>query len=67
MLALACPLPFALCPCHQDGADELGVLLYGHARNAYWFGSRLTIAHTAAAAPHQNATGMQARRLLCCV
>ena len=26
-----------------DGRDELGVLLYGHARNAYWFGSQLTI------------------------
>ena len=22
-----------------DGIDELGVLIYGHARNAYWFGS----------------------------
>jgi homospermidine synthase len=48
--------------CHwQDGADELGVLLYGHARNAYWFGSRLTIAQATALAPHQNATGLQAR------
>ena len=25
-----------------DGADELGVLLYGHKKNAYWFGSTLT-------------------------
>jgi homospermidine synthase len=45
----------------QDGADELGVLLYGHARNAYWFGTRLTIAQATALAPHQNATGLQAR------
>src|SRR5256885_2933482 len=27
-----------------DGVDELGVLVYGHARNAYWDGSSLPIA-----------------------
>ncbi|KKT79106.1 MAG: Homospermidine synthase [Parcubacteria group bacterium GW2011_GWF2_44_8] len=42
-----------------SGADELGVLLYGHERGAYWFGSRLTIEETRALAPHQNATGLQ--------
>ena len=42
-----------------DGVDELGVLLYGHAKNAYWFGSRLSIEETRALAPYQNATGMQ--------
>ncbi len=42
-----------------DGMDELGVLLYGHAKNAYWFGSRLTIEQTRALAPYQNATGLQ--------
>jgi len=42
-----------------DGRDELGVLLYGHERNAYWFGSQLTIEETRALAPHQNATGLQ--------
>jgi homospermidine synthase len=42
-----------------DGGDELGVLLYGHAKNAYWYGSRLTLAHARALAPYQNATGMQ--------
>lgn len=42
-----------------DGADELGVLLYGHAKNAYWYGSRLTIEETRELAPYQNATGMQ--------
>jgi homospermidine synthase len=42
-----------------DGRDELGVLLYGHARNAYWYGSQLTIEEARALAPHQNATGMQ--------
>ena len=25
----------------EDGIDELGVLLYGHAKNAYWYGSQL--------------------------
>jgi homospermidine synthase len=42
-----------------DGIDELGVLLYGHAKNAYWFGSRLSIEETRKLAPYQNATGMQ--------
>lgn len=42
-----------------EGADELGVLLYGHAKNAYWFGSHLTIEQAVHNAPFQNATGMQ--------
>ena len=42
-----------------DGVDELGVLLYGHARNAYWYGSQLSVEETRALAPYQNATGMQ--------
>jgi homospermidine synthase len=42
-----------------DGIDELGVLLYGHARNAYWYGSQLSVDETRALAPYQNATGMQ--------
>ncbi len=42
-----------------DGSDELGVLLYGHAKNAYWYGSQLTIEETRQLAPYQNATGMQ--------
>lgn len=42
-----------------DGIDELGVLLYGHAKNAYWFGSQLSIEETRLLAPHQNATGLQ--------
>ncbi len=42
-----------------DGIDELGVLLYGHAANAYWFGSRLSIEETRTLAPYQNATGLQ--------
>ena len=28
------------------GIDELGVLLYGHEKNALWFGSRLSIEET---------------------
>lgn len=42
-----------------DGRDELGVLLYGHARNAFWYGSQLTIEEARELAPHQNATGLQ--------
>jgi len=42
-----------------DGIDELGVLLYGHARNAYWYGSQLSIEETRKLAPYQNATGLQ--------
>jgi homospermidine synthase len=42
-----------------DGADELGVLLYGHAKNAYWYGSQLSIEETRRLAPYQNATGLQ--------
>jgi homospermidine synthase len=42
-----------------DGSDELGVLLYGHAKNAYWFGSQLTIEEARTLAPYQNATGLQ--------
>jgi homospermidine synthase len=42
-----------------DGADELGVLLYGHKKNAFWFGSTLTIDAARELAPHQNATGLQ--------
>jgi homospermidine synthase len=42
-----------------DGIDELGVLLYGHGKNAYWYGSQLSIEETRAIAPYQNATGLQ--------
>lgn len=42
-----------------DGMDELGVLLYGHAKNAFWYGSQLTIHQARAVAPYQNATGLQ--------
>jgi len=42
-----------------DGIDELGVLLYGHEKNAYWYGSQLSLEEARRLAPHQNATGMQ--------
>jgi len=42
-----------------DGIDELGVLLYGHRKNAYWYGSQLSIEETRRLAPYQNATGLQ--------
>jgi homospermidine synthase len=42
-----------------DGADELGVLLYGHKLNAYWYGSQLTLGEACKLAPYQNATGLQ--------
>lgn len=42
-----------------SGIDELGVLLLGHAKRAYWFGSRLTIDETRALVPHNNATSLQ--------
>ncbi len=41
------------------GIDELGVLLMGHARGAYWYGSRLSIEEARSLAPHNNATSLQ--------
>jgi hypothetical protein len=41
------------------GMDELGVLLAGHSRNAYWFGSQLAIEEARRVAPHNNATSLQ--------
>ena len=42
-----------------SGTDELGVLLMGHAKGAYWYGSRLTIGEARRLAPHNNATSLQ--------
>jgi homospermidine synthase len=42
-----------------SGIDELGVLLAGHARNAYWFGSQLSIDEARALVPHNSATSLQ--------
>lgn len=43
----------------ESGMDELGVFIYGHGKNAYWYGSRLTIDDARSLAPNQNATGLQ--------
>lgn len=42
-----------------EGIDELGVLLYGHEKNALWYGSRLSNEEARTLAPYQNATGLQ--------
>ena len=42
-----------------EGKDELGVLLFGHQKNAYWYGSRLSMEEARKLAPFQNATGLQ--------
>ncbi len=42
-----------------DGVDELGVLLAGHARNAYWYGSQLAIGEARSLAPFNSATSLQ--------
>jgi len=42
-----------------SGVDELGVLLMGHAKGAYWYGSQLSIEDARALAPYNNATSLQ--------
>jgi homospermidine synthase len=42
-----------------SGIDELGVLLMGHAKGAYWYGSRLSIEEARRLVPHNNATSLQ--------
>ncbi|MGA2363911.1 MAG: saccharopine dehydrogenase C-terminal domain-containing protein [Steroidobacteraceae bacterium] len=41
------------------GIDELGVLLAGHKKNAYWFGSQLSIDEARRLAPFNSATSLQ--------
>jgi homospermidine synthase len=41
------------------GLDELGVLLAGHAKNAYWYGSQLSIEEARLLAPFNSATSLQ--------
>ena len=41
------------------GKDELGVLLFGQAGGAYWYGSQLSIEEARALVPDNNATGLQ--------
>lgn len=42
-----------------SGIDELGVLLAGHDRNAYWYGSQLSIEVARTLAPNNSATSLQ--------
>jgi homospermidine synthase len=42
-----------------SGIDELGVLLAGHAKNAYWYGSQLSIEEARNLAPYNSATSLQ--------
>jgi homospermidine synthase len=42
-----------------EGRDELGVLLMGHERGAYWYGSQLDIHQARALCPHNSATSLQ--------
>ena len=41
------------------GIDELGVLLAGHKKNAYWYGSQLSVDEARRLAPYNNATSLQ--------
>ena len=41
------------------GIDELGVLLAGHKKNAYWYGSQLSIDEARKLAPYNSATSLQ--------
>ena len=42
-----------------DGADELGVLLMGNKKGAYWYGSHLSIHEAKNLANYNNATSLQ--------
>jgi homospermidine synthase len=42
-----------------DGIDELGVLLAGHKKNAYWYGSQLSIEEARKLVPYNSATSLQ--------
>ncbi len=41
------------------GIDELGVLIAGHKKNAYWYGSQLSVEEARRLAPHNQATSLQ--------
>jgi homospermidine synthase len=42
-----------------SGIDELGVLLLGHGKNAWWYGSQLGIGEARSLIPGENATSVQ--------
>jgi homospermidine synthase len=41
------------------GIDELGVLLMGHPKGVYWYGSRLNVDEARQLVPYNNATSLQ--------
>lgn len=43
----------------MQGVDELGVLLMGNAKGAYWYGSTLSVEEARQLVPHNNATSLQ--------
>jgi homospermidine synthase len=43
----------------DGGIDELGVLLAGHKKNAYWYGSQLSIGEARRLCPYNTATSLQ--------
>ncbi|HKB52719.1 MAG TPA: saccharopine dehydrogenase C-terminal domain-containing protein [Ramlibacter sp.] len=43
----------------EAGIDELGVLLMGHPKGVYWYGSRLSNEQACKLVPHNNATSLQ--------
>jgi len=43
----------------SGGIDELGVLLAGHSKNAYWYGSQLSVDEARDLVPYNNATSLQ--------
>jgi homospermidine synthase len=42
-----------------DGIDELGALLMGHEKGAYWYGSVISVHEARKLAPYNNATSIQ--------
>jgi homospermidine synthase len=42
-----------------EGVDELGALLMGHPKGAYWYGSQLSVHEARKLAPFNNATSLQ--------
>jgi homospermidine synthase len=42
-----------------EGIDELGVLLAGHKKGAYWYGSQLSIDEARKLCPYNTATSLQ--------
>ncbi|QMT59783.1 saccharopine dehydrogenase C-terminal domain-containing protein [Legionella sp. PC997] len=43
----------------EEGIDELGVLLMGNSKGAYWYGSTLSIEESRKLVAHNNATSLQ--------